>query len=71
MKVLGLRPEWAVFRDMWTEGLHMGKRLTIAQHGKNGVFKINDDDDDDDDDLSIYEGGEKRDKRLTTCESKY
>ena len=28
MKVLGLQSEWAIFRDM--EGLHMGKRLTLA-----------------------------------------
>ena len=31
MKVLGLHPEWAVFRDVWTlERIHMGKRLTLV-----------------------------------------
>ena len=29
VKVLGLLPEWAIFRDMW-KGLHMGKRPTLA-----------------------------------------
>ena len=34
MKVLGLQPEWAVFRDMW-RGLILGQILTIAEHGRN------------------------------------
>ena len=46
MKLLGLHPEWAIFRDMWRD-LIWGKRLTLAQRGKMDVFKINDDDDDD------------------------
>ena len=29
MKLLGLHPEWAVFRDMWRD-LIWGKRLTLA-----------------------------------------
>ena len=29
MKLLGLYPEWAVFRDMW-RNLIWGKRLTLA-----------------------------------------
>ena len=39
MKVLGLHSEWAVFRDVWMEGLHMGKRLTLAYRGRNGCFQ--------------------------------
>ena len=31
MKLLGLHPEWAVFRDMWRD-LIWGKRLTLAHH---------------------------------------
>ena len=27
MKVLGLPPEWAVFRDMCMEGLHFGRNV--------------------------------------------
>ena len=46
MKLLGLHPEWAIFKDMWRD-LIWGKRLTLAQRGKRDVFKINDDDDDD------------------------
>ena len=38
MKVLGLRPQWAVFRDIW-------RNFIRAQRGRNDVFKINDDDD--------------------------
>ena len=35
---LGLHSEWVVFRDMWKP--HMGKkRLTQAEHGRNGRFK--------------------------------
>ena len=29
MKLLGLHPEWAIFRDMWRD-LIWGKRLTLA-----------------------------------------
>ena len=29
MKLLGLQPEWAIFRDTWRD-LIWGKRLTIA-----------------------------------------
>ena len=31
IEVLGLHPEWVVFRDVWRDlGHHMGKRLTLA-----------------------------------------
>ena len=30
MKVLGSHPEWVVFSPEYVEGLHMGKRLTLA-----------------------------------------
>ena len=31
MKVLGLHPEWVVFRDVWRDFIiHMGKSLTLA-----------------------------------------
>ena len=53
MKLLGLHPEWAVFRDMWRD-LIWGKRLTLAWRGKMDVLKINDDDDDDDDLISSW-----------------
>ena len=29
MKLLGLHPEWAIFKDMWRD-LIWGKRLTLA-----------------------------------------
>ena len=29
MKLLGLQPEWAIFRDMWKD-LIWGKRLTLG-----------------------------------------
>ena len=29
MKVLGLQPECAIFRQGYVEGLHMGRRLTL------------------------------------------
>ena len=48
MKLLGLHPEWAIFKDMWRD-LIWGKRLTLAKRGKRDVFKLNEDDDDDDD----------------------
>ena len=37
MKVLGLQPEWAMFRDMWKDFI-LGKRQTLAEHGRNGRF---------------------------------
>ena len=47
--MLGLHAEWAVFRDNIVEGLHLREEsLTLAEHGKMDVLKINDDDDDDD-----------------------
>ena len=48
MKVRGLHPEWAVFRDMWRGFISGG--TSIPERGKIDVLKINDDDDDDDDD---------------------
>ena len=39
---VGLHPEWAVFR-MCGEASYRGKRLTLAERGRNGRFKINDD----------------------------
>ena len=49
MKLLGLQPKWAIFRDMWTvERLDMEQSLTLVQRGRRGSFQINDDDDDDD-----------------------
>ena len=33
MELLGLHPEWAIFRDMWRD-LICGKRLTLAESGK-------------------------------------
>ena len=38
MDKLGLHPEWAVFRDVW-RGLISGKRLALAERGRNGRFK--------------------------------
>ena len=39
MKLLGLLPEWAVFRDM-SRGLHIkNKRLTLAERGRNRHFE--------------------------------
>ena len=46
MKVLGLHPEWAVFRICG--GVSFQKeRLTLAERGKMDALKINVDDDDD------------------------
>ena len=33
IKLLGLQRECAIFRNI--EGLHMGKRVTLAQQGRN------------------------------------
>ena len=38
----GFQPEWEIFRDMWRDFIS-GERLTPAEHGRNNVFKINDD----------------------------
>ena len=38
MEELGLHPEWVVFRDMWRD-LISGKRLTLAERGRNRRFK--------------------------------
>ena len=41
MKVLGLHPEWAVFRmcgRIWAKK-NMGKCLTLAYCGRNGCFQ--------------------------------
>ena len=35
-KLLGLQPEWVIFRDMWRD-LIRDKYLTLAEHGKKGV----------------------------------
>ena len=42
-KLLGLQPEWTVFRDMWRDSI-WNKRLTIASVEEKDDFKINDDD---------------------------
>ena len=34
MKLLGLQPEWAVFRDMW-RGFISRQLSTSAEHGRN------------------------------------
>ena len=47
MRLLGLHPEWAIFKDIWRD-LIWGENG--EKHGEKDVFKINDDDDDDDDD---------------------
>ena len=52
IKLLGLHPKWAIFRDICgSKGLMiLGKRSTIAKRGRNGresgCSKINGDDDD-------------------------
>ena len=33
-KLLGLQPEWTLFRDMWRDFI-WGKRLTLAYRGRN------------------------------------
>ena len=38
MKLLGLHPEWAVFRDMW-RGLDLGQTSNPSLAWKNGRFK--------------------------------
>ena len=37
MELLGLQPEWAIFRDVWKD-LIWGKRLTLAELGRIGCF---------------------------------
>jgi hypothetical protein len=32
MKLLGLQPEWEIFRDMWKDFI-MGKHLNLAMQG--------------------------------------
>ena len=41
MKLLGLHPEWAVFRDMWiVEGLDLGQTSNPSLAWKMDVLKI-------------------------------
>ena len=39
MKLLGLQPEWAMFRDMWRDSI-LSKRLTLARVKEMDVFEI-------------------------------
>ena len=41
MKLLGLQPEWAIFRDMWIERLDMGQTSnpSLRSVEKKDVFK--------------------------------
>ena len=37
MKLLGLQPEWVIFRDMWRD-FKLGQHLTLAVRGRNRRF---------------------------------